>query len=260
MVRFESPCLGTTDQPRFRKMKNTDETKRLSLDTQEQLAQTIEAEIASGAFRPGERLDERSLAVRFGVSRTPVREVLKRLASQGLLEARPHQGTFVPIPTVSEILLTYEILGALEGLAARLAARRATIAEREQLRSTADACLATAETGDLANYARLNLKFHEYIYEMAKNHLLEDNSRRIRQKLAPFRRMTFDLPGHMLVSANEHVAIAQAIVAGNADEAASLIENHLNINRADFRDLFIIISNQLATNGSSAAIPAREDA
>ena len=232
----------------------------MPLDPQERLTKAIEADIASGAFRPGDRLDERSLAERFGVSRTPIREVLRRLASQGLLEARPHQGTFVPIPTVSEILLTYEILGALESLAARLAARRATVGERDELRLTAKECLRIAEAGNLGEYARLNLTFHEQIYEMSKNHLLEENSRRIRQKLAPFRRMTFDLPGHMVVSANEHVAIAEAIAAANAGEAAKLIENHLNINRADFRDLFIVIANALANNEGSSGASTRQTA
>lgn len=230
-------------------MTSTDITRpprRLSQDSQDQLASAIEAEIASGAFRPGDRLDERTLAAQFGVSRTPIREVLRRLASQGVLETRPNQGAFVPIPTVSEVLLTYEILGALEALAARLASRRATLIQRRQLCAIADECRAMAATDDLNGYARLNLKFHEQIYEMSHNHLLEENTRRIRQKLAPFRRMTFDLPGHMKVSADEHVEISDAIAKAQDDTAARLIENHLNINRTDFRDLFVIISRELS--------------
>lgn len=229
-------------------MKLSPEGKRSSTDTQESLTQAIEAEISAGTFRPGDRLDERSLATRFGVSRTPIREALRTLATQGALEAKPHQGTFVPILTVAEILLAYELLGALEGLAAKLAARRATQLERNLLLATAKDCLKTAEAQDLAKYALLNLQFHEQMYLMSKNHVLEENSRRIRRALAPFRRMTFDLPGHMSVSAKEHVEVAEAIFAGNATEAVRLIENHLNINREDFRDLFIIISNALLTN------------
>jgi DNA-binding GntR family transcriptional regulator len=234
-------------------MTDIEPAKRLSQDSQEQLAKAVEAEIASGAFRPGDRLDERTLAIRFGVSRTPIREVLRRLASQGIVESRPHQGAFVPTPTVSEILLTYEILGALEALAARLASRRATFSERQQLCATANECLAMAAAGDLNDYARLNLKFHEQIYEMSQNHLLGENTYRIRQKLAPFRRMTFDLPGHMKVSADEHVEIADAIARAQGDEAARLMENHLNINRVDFRDLFVRISRELSDHAAGHA-------
>ena len=90
------------------------------------LRDQLEQDIVTGALRPGERLDEQSLAVRFGVSRTPIREALMQLASGGLIELQSRRGAFVASLSLREVIERFEVMAALEGACGALAARRLT--------------------------------------------------------------------------------------------------------------------------------------
>ena len=94
------------------------------------LRDQLEQDIVTGALRPGERLDEQSLAARFGVSRTPIREALMQLASAGLVELQARRGAFVASLSLREVIERFEVMAALEGACGALAARRMTEAER----------------------------------------------------------------------------------------------------------------------------------
>jgi DNA-binding GntR family transcriptional regulator len=88
----------------------------------EALRDQLEQDIVTGRFKPGERLDEQSLASRFGVSRTPIREALMQLASIGMVDLQPHRGAFVASLSLKEIIERFEMMAALEGMCGALAA------------------------------------------------------------------------------------------------------------------------------------------
>ena len=99
----------------------------------EALRDKIEQDIVTGRFQPGERLDEQSLADRFGVSRTPIREALMQLASTGMVELHSRRGAFVASLGLKEIIERFEAMAALEGMCGALAARRITDEQRAML-------------------------------------------------------------------------------------------------------------------------------
>ena len=90
----------------------------------DKLREQLEQDIITGVFKPGDRLDEVSLAKRFSISRTPIRETLQRLASSGLVERRPRRGVFVRTLSLQELVEMFEVMAELEGMCGRLAARR----------------------------------------------------------------------------------------------------------------------------------------
>ena len=109
------------------------------------ILRTIEEDIVVGKMRPGERLDERTLAQRFNVSRTPIREVLVRMSSLGIVELKRNQGAFVAEISSGRLIGMLEVMGELKVLAARQSARRMSIEERQRiigLRDEMAACFA----------------------------------------------------------------------------------------------------------------------
>ena len=127
--------------------------------TEDLIAETLEAEIIDGALPPGARLDEPSLAQRFGVSRTPVRAALQRLSSSGLIELRP-RATRVVEPSLTVLFEMFETMAELEASCARLACTRADAAARAALQEALDACTRAAERDDISGYYAANLEFH----------------------------------------------------------------------------------------------------
>lgn len=117
--------------PRARRRPGDPSDRRTLVD---RLAATIEGDLVSGAIGPGTWLRQETLAARYGVSRTPVREALRKLQARGVVELRPHRGAFVRPPTAREIREAYEVRAELEGLAAQLAADRIGDRKLEELR------------------------------------------------------------------------------------------------------------------------------
>ena len=106
----------------------------------EQLCEKIEDQIATGALSPGSALDEASLIDQYGVSRTPVREAMILLAAQGLIEIRPRRGAVVTSIGPARLMEMFEVMGELESLCSRLAARRMKDSERAELVAAHEAC------------------------------------------------------------------------------------------------------------------------
>src|SRR6476661_6744984 len=104
----------------------------MAANATERLKDEIENEIAAGRLLPGMRLDEVSLAARYGVSRTPIREALHSLAASGLIEVRPHRGTIVAEVSPDRLFEMFEVMGEMEAMCARHAARRMIEAEHRE--------------------------------------------------------------------------------------------------------------------------------
>lgn len=201
------------------------------------LRRMIEAEIVSGQLSPGSRLEESGLAQRFAVSRTPVREALAQLASTGLVEIRPHQGAVVAAMTVQRMMEMFEVMAHLEALCATLAARRATAEERERLIEAHNTCKQLAEEDDPDRYYSQNKLLHELIYAGSHNHFLEENTRAIRNRVSPYRRMSLRQPGRLATSWKEHDAVVAAIMDGDGKRAGAAMQAHVTVQADVFADL-----------------------
>lgn len=201
--------------------------------TRDEIMRVLEDEIVEGILKPGDRIDERALAERFSVSRTPVRDAIGRLASRGLIEVKPRSGSYVAQMHLSSLLQLFELMSDLEGLCAFYAAQRMDQAELDALKQFADLCL-KASHDKPEDYAVANFKFHNAIYCGSKNTYLESLTRQARRRLAAYRKHTFRLPGRLRRSAEEHLGVVDAIGAGDSETARQLMARHTDIRREDF--------------------------
>jgi len=193
----------------------------------EQILPHIRRDIVEGRWAPGERLPEPLLCKDFGVSRTPLRDALKILESEGLVELVPHVGAVVTDPTVPDVAEKMEVLAALEQLAAeRLAATRPAAALAEIRRLHAGMKKAAAAR-DPATYYRLNDEFHRAIVVgsgnktlMAMHERLMSHVHRARHRANEYERLSEDAAEH-------HDRIVRHLLAGDATAAARAIREHL---------------------------------
>ena len=197
----------------------------------------LEAELLDGTLRPGQVLDERSLAERFGVSRTPVREAVQSLAFIGLLRIVPRVGVVVPTLTIKELLSLLEMLAELEGACAKFAARRMTAGERADLRVSFEECQRVAEIGDLAAYDAANKTFHELIGIGARNEWAANQIRTLRSRCAAYQRARFELPGRLKRSLSEHRAVLASIERGDEDAVRASMTEHIGVGGRDFAEI-----------------------
>ncbi len=157
---------------------------RLSSDS---LIRILEGDILDSKLKPGDRLDEQSLARRFDVSRTPVREALRHLASSGLVEIRKNQGAAVRRLTTTELIEMFQVMAEFEGLSARLSARRMSGEEIEVMRRRHEECTALAEGRDYEGFFAANNLLHESIFLGSKNEFLHQEARKLRNRVNVYR-------------------------------------------------------------------------
>ncbi len=198
----------------------------------ERLVQSVADDIVEGRLPPGVRLEEVELAARFQVSRTPVREALRLLAANGLVENRPNRGAIVATISEDRLYELFEVMAELEGVCARLAAQRMTPAERQALETLHAESAALVRSGDREAYEALNSRFHAALYRGAHNAALEDTVLAARRRVAAFRRAQFHVLGRLAKSWEEHDQVVRAILCGDGDAAARAIRAHVQIVRA----------------------------
>ena len=201
------------------------------------LREAIEEEIATGKLAPGARLEEAQLAARFGVSRTPVREALNLLAGEGLVESRPGRGMVVTEVPFERVVEMFEVMGELEALCARHAARRMTLEDQHALTQAHRSCELAFDACDADAYFYANEKFHELIYQGSKNHFLCEQAMALHRKLRPYRRLQLRVRDRLTKSLQEHREILQALLDGSADEVVALIRGHVLVQGERFGDL-----------------------
>jgi len=182
--------------------------------------------ILSQVLPPLTWLREDEIAQALQVSRTPVREALRRLSDEGLTQRAANRGTVVAPMTIEEILAVYAVRETLEGLAARTAAARNVPGLIDQLRSIHEQ-MSTVPRPDAARLAQLNLEFHRAIRRASSNVYLERYLLQIEHAVRRFGRSTYDTPGRIEESLDEHLAIIQAIAAGESDQAESVAIAHM---------------------------------
>lgn len=190
------------------------------------VAQAIRRAILTGRYKSGERLVEDRLSAEFNVSRVPVREALKTLAAEGLVELLPRRGARVAAWSHDVAMELVEVRATLEGLNARLAARRHDPAVIARLRDVLERGIAAAERGSPVELARLNAEYHELLYVAGNNRVLQDTVRSLRERteMVFLRNSAERAPEDW----KEHAAILSAIVSGDEEMAALLAMRHVH--------------------------------
>jgi DNA-binding GntR family transcriptional regulator len=201
------------------------------------IREALENAIVEGRYSPGSRLDPEALAREFDCSRTPIREALQQLEESGLVRVAPKRGTFVSEWSVEELAERFEVMGELEAMCARLAARRITESEMTELEAAHEGCRRLVEAGDIDAYYAANSEFHACIYRATHNSFLTREASRLHAVLQPYRRMQLQVRHRMTRSFAEHDAVVAAIRASDDLGAAEAMRDHVVIQGDRFHDL-----------------------
>lgn len=193
----------------------------------DKLIETIKSEIHTGVLLPGDQLEEATLAERFGVSRTPVREAVRTLVESGLLETRSRKGAFVRVLSTKEIIDLFEVAAELEGLACRLAAERLTDDAMLAIKDGLKACENAADAEDADAYSAANLAFHRAIHHASGNERLIEQLSELETRVNPYRSMPYKMRNRLKQSTQEHHDIMTAIFDGDAAKASDLMRSHM---------------------------------
>lgn len=216
------------------------------INLSDKIRATIEAEITAGQLSAGTRIDEQMLMERFEVSRTPAREAMLQLLSAGLMTSVPRQGAVVSSVSLPEYIAMLEILMELEGLAARLSARRMPTVERRLLEEAAKACAEAAATDDAAAYGRANRIYHEIIYDGSRNDVLARQLRAMRSRMRHPQDSLFDRPGRIRNSLAEHEVVLKAILSGDEEGAYRAMTGHISSGGNVYADTIATMTRPIA--------------
>jgi DNA-binding GntR family transcriptional regulator len=219
---------------------DTEKETRLSADN---LIRLLEDDILNSVLKPGDRLDEQSLARRFDVSRTPVREALRHLASSGLVDIRKNQGATVKRLTTAELIEMFQVMAEYEGLSARLSARRMGRDEIAEMRKWHEKCGKMAEAEDYDGFYDANNEFHDTIFRGSRNVFLQVESRKLRNRLNVYRRH-ITTPRKMARSVVEHGGIVDAIVAGDEELAQRVMREHVDLLAGAAADVLLALETE----------------
>lgn len=203
----------------------------------DRLREAIEEEITTGKFVPGSRLDEVELAKRFNVSRTPIREALNLLLGEGLIEMRPRRGAVVARVSPQRLIEMFEVMAELEGMCARLAARRMSDDELVAIETAHEACRESAAARDADGYFYNNERFHYAIYAASHNSFLFEQASALQRKLRPYRRLQLRVRNRLQRSFDEHQDIVDALREGDAEKAVQSVRRHVVVQGERFGDL-----------------------
>jgi DNA-binding GntR family transcriptional regulator len=179
-----------------------------------------------GVYKPGDRLVESELAERFGVSRTPIREALQRLETQSLL-SRDGRSLIVASLDHSQMAELYVVRSELEGLAARLAARHATIEEKRVLQDMVNDDYKIVD--DPSALSRANRRFHKQIHLASHNRFLVQQLDLVHRSMALMATTSLAADGRGEVALAEHQEIVDAIMNGQEDKADDCLRQHISI-------------------------------
>lgn len=206
------------------------ESKFVSLE--EQVYIELEEEILSGKLTRGASLGEIALSARLGVSRTPVRSAIHRLAEEGLVETVANKGAVVVGITKEDLVDIYRIRVRLEGLASAIAAEKISEGELRTLRESVELSefyLKRIDPEDTDRLKELDSEFHETIYKATGNRLLCKTLSELHRKIKLYRKLSLSVPGRLERSVLEHREILSAIEARDADAADKLTSRHIEL-------------------------------
>ena len=190
-------------------------------------ADLIREAIMDGRLEPGARLKEEQLAQDLGISRTPVREALQRLSTEGLVQARPNRGTFVRGYEPAELDELYELRALLEGHTARRAAERLTEAQLDDLRASCSRFEALSADTAVEELVQENGRFHDEIHSAAGSQLLIDMIRQVIKLPLVYRSYVWYSPDQKRSSEQAHRELVGAFERRDADAAEQIMRHHV---------------------------------
>jgi len=183
--------------------------------------------IIKGELKPGERLMEVQLAEEMGVSRTPVREAIRKLELEGLVVMVPRKGAYVAGLSLKDAADLFEVRISLEGLAAALSAERITEEELKIMEKILEDITAAAEREDVEAVIQKDAEFHQILFSTTRNNRLAQIINSLKEQIDRFRIQSFSNPARMKAINKEHAGIIKAIKEGNAELAEKLAREHI---------------------------------
>lgn len=208
-----------------RDLMHDDSSTGLSLTSK--IFNILRDDILNNKYKEGEKLVEAKLAEDLGVSRTPVREALKQLELDGLVENLPNRGVIVLGISIQDIEDIFEIRSAIEGISARWAVDRMTDEELNSLKDTFELMEFYTFKKDVDKFAELNTKFHETIYKATKSRYLEQVLKDFQYYMKKTRIRSLQVEGRIYDSLAEHKLILEAFLARDKEKAQEALTIHI---------------------------------
>ena len=196
------------------------------------VAERLRELIIEGVLAPGVHLNERVLCGQLQVSRTPLREALRTLAAEGIVELLPNRGAAVAALSRADVEHAFELMGALEGLAGELAAKRATPAEVDEIRALHFEMLAAHARRDLPAYYRVNREIHHRIAACARNPVLAATHGRLNARLQALRFRSNLNREKWDAAVAEHAEMVEALAARDGARLGAVLRAHLAAKRS----------------------------
>jgi DNA-binding GntR family transcriptional regulator len=192
----------------------------------EQIVSSLRESIIKGELSPGQKITEPDLAEKLGISRTPIREALRQLESEGYLTVIPRRGAVVSIVTRKEIRDFFELKSLLEGYASRIAARKNTEKDIARLTRINEKLEVMAQKGDVEAFFRKNNEFHKALIGLCDNEKLMDIWTSLVQRFVRFRLQALSVPGRLMESVNQHRDIIEALQKKDGPLSEDLVYEH----------------------------------
>lgn len=241
---------GAESSPKLRLMNRASPPSASPVTRAEEIRVAIEEDILLGRLAPGQRLDEQGLATKYLASRTPVREALRALEARQLITWETRRGPVIRQLELEEVLDIFQVMAELEGLCARLAARRRSEQDVKDLRRLHESCAKVAVDGGYEAFYLQNNLWHQKIYAMAANPFLRRQTEELRLRVAPYRRLITQQSGRMAGSVDEHEKVLNAIAAQDVETAHAAMRDHVAFLGRDATDWIHSLKNLNAVGSS----------
>lgn len=216
----------------------------------EQVAMRLRQMLVEGQIAPGAKLNERELSQVLQVSRTPLREAIKMLAAEGLVELLPNRGAVAVSLGEQDIVNTFEVMAGLEGVSGELAAQRITAGELAEIRAMHYEMLAAYTRGDLSAYYRINAQIHRAINAAAKNPVLSATYNQVNARLQALRFRSNQDGEKWKRAVKEHEQMIEALATRDSAALRTVLIAHLN-NKRD------VVLEQMRRDSAGSASGAR---
>jgi DNA-binding GntR family transcriptional regulator len=197
----------------------------------EQVACRLRELLVEGAIAPGAKLNERELSLQLNVSRTPLREAIKMLASEGLVELLPNRGAVAVSLSEQDVFNTFEVMAGLEGMSGELAAQRITDSQLAEIKALHFEMLAAHARRDLSTYYRINAQIHRAINTAANNAILTATYSQVNARLQALRFRSNQDEAKWNRAVGEHSQMIDALVKRDGAALKAVLVQHLQHKR-----------------------------
>ena len=194
----------------------------------EMVSEELKMQILTGAIVPGTRMMEVELAESIGVSRTPIREAIRKLEKEGLVTIEPRRGAYASQISTEDMVEILEVRQNMEGLAAFLAASRMTPQQLQELREASNSYNEAVISGNMPDMIKHDTRFHHIIVESCNNKILMQMIEQLQELVLRFRYIYYDNFKRAENMPAEHMQILEAIASGDADAAREAADTHID--------------------------------